>query len=302
MHAQRTGIALSAFADPGESHANPHLNPIHQNEVKMQKPASDQNQQEEKQQKQRKHKSSSNKNPLLPLKNYMINYSKASEEINEVPEFAIEKFSKYISKGYKPGNELSQSILQIGSMLKLEEMITLGIMKGSRENSVVKKVLHAPTLQLYTVKEEPIHNKDVRKNLKEWIYFWQNNLNQSEQHIKIYNIFWNSPEGCASILMEYAVGGSLQNLLESLGTIPEKSIRQLAIEVLFALRKFHNEFNIPHGALSPSQILFTKEGNIKVSPFRRAELSPSHATRAYASAFCLLPLALVGTKSYALAP
>lgn len=51
-------------------------------------------------------------------------------------------------------------------------MITLGIIKGSRENSVVKKVLHAPTLQLFTIKEEPIHNKDVRKNLKEWINFW----------------------------------------------------------------------------------------------------------------------------------
>ena len=50
-------------------------------------------------------------------------------------------------------------------------MITLGVLKGSK-NSVVKKMLHAPTLKVYAVKEEPINNKEVRKNIKEWVTYW----------------------------------------------------------------------------------------------------------------------------------
>jgi hypothetical protein len=48
-------------------------------------------------------------------------------------------------------------------------MITLSVLKGSRDTGTVKKVLHAPTLKLFVVKEEPISNKEVRKNLKDWI-------------------------------------------------------------------------------------------------------------------------------------
>ena len=54
----------------------------------------------------------------------------------------------------------------------MEEMITLGLMKGSRDTGAVKKMLHAPTLKVFSVKEEPISNKEVRKNLKEWICYW----------------------------------------------------------------------------------------------------------------------------------
>ena len=43
----------------------------------------------------------------------------------------------------------------------------------------------------------------------------------------IYGSFWNTPEGCVSILMERLTGGSLLNLLESVGSLPEKSIREL---------------------------------------------------------------------------
>ncbi len=67
----------------------------------------------------------------------------------------------------------------INSRIKLEEMITLGVMKGNHTGSV-KKMLHAPTLKMFAVKEEPISNKEVRKNLKEWITYWQNKFSDSD--------------------------------------------------------------------------------------------------------------------------
>lgn len=53
-------------------------------------------------------------------------------------------------------------------------------------------------------------NKEIRKNLKEWISFWQNKLSGSPHHLKVHSTFWNSPEGYVSIVMEYMNGGSLQ--------------------------------------------------------------------------------------------
>ena len=41
-------------------------------------------------------------------------------------------------------------------------MITLSFVKGNRVSGVVKKVLHAPTLKIYTVKEIPLRSREVR--------------------------------------------------------------------------------------------------------------------------------------------
>lgn len=44
--------------------------------------------------------------------------------------------------------------------------------------------------------------------LKEWISKWELNCT-TEQYIKIYATFWNSPEGCVSVVTDYAANGSL---------------------------------------------------------------------------------------------
>ena len=86
----------------------------------------------------------------------MINYSKVTEDFNEAPDFInIEKLNKLISNNnFKPATETSSTL--ITSRIKLDEMITLGKIKGSRDTGIVRKVLHAPTLKLYIIKEEPI--------------------------------------------------------------------------------------------------------------------------------------------------
>jgi serine/threonine protein kinase len=52
--------------------------------------------------------------------------------------------------------------------------------------------------------------------------------------------------------------------LESVGNIPETSIRSIASQVLSALDDLHTKANTVYGALSPSQILIDKDGSIKV--------------------------------------
>ncbi|CAK57467.1 unnamed protein product (macronuclear) [Paramecium tetraurelia] len=170
--------------------------------------------------------------------------------------------------------ELSLSISTlVQSQIRIEDMITTGTLRSYADSSPVKKMLHAPTMKLYVVKEvhllfnskEPLHNKEIRKNLKDWISFWQSKCSNSIQHVQIYSTFWSTPEGYVSIVMEYMNGGSLQNLLESMGVLPERSIKQLVQPILYGLQRIHQSGAQCHGALGPSQILFLRDGTVKLS-------------------------------------
>ena len=73
--------------------------------------------------------------------------------------------------------------------------------------------------------------------------------------------------------MELVDGGSLQSLLESVGNLPEMPIKSIATQLLEALYDVHIKLNNIHGAISPSQILFDRSGNIKVYPLEICSIS-----------------------------
>lgn len=181
-------------------------------------------------------------NPLAPIRNY-------KEYANELE---LEYQNSKIELPY---------LLNI--KLSLNEMITLKVLKSNRATGTVKVMFHLPTLQLYAIKEEALGNKEVRKKLKDWISFWQTNFSNSSRHVKIYATFWNSPEGCVSIVEELVSGISLQKMLENVGSLNESSLKFLAKEILLALLPLHSAVNY-YSALTPSQILINAEGNIKV--------------------------------------
>ncbi len=78
--------------------------------------------------------------------------------------------------------------------------------------------------------------------------------------------------------MELSNAGSLQvisnnlfifliqkNLLETVGNLPERAIKSLARQVLKGLNSLHAKLKTSHGVLDPSQILFERNGNVKVN-------------------------------------
>lgn len=104
-------------------------------------------------------------------------------------------------------------------------MITLAIFKST--SGTVKKMLHTPTLKIYTIKEVPISNRETRQMLKDWIGKWEHNCT-TDQYVKVHSSFWNSPEGCVSVVTDYAGCGSLHNLVLSIGALPESILKHLA--------------------------------------------------------------------------
>lgn len=73
--------------------------------------------------------------------------------------------------------------------------------------------------------------------------------------------------------MEYLNGGSLRNVLESVGALPENILLDLTHSVLHGLNFIHNKAKVRHNGLSMSQIMFNREGKIKLNPFSTHEIT-----------------------------
>ena len=124
--------------------------------------------------------------------------------------------------GWNPSaNEVPNSFLP--SKVRLDQMVSLAMIKGNSRSGPIKKMFHVPSMTVYCVKEVPINSRETRNGLKRIIGGWETAVNgETNPHLtSILGTHWNSPEGCVSIVIEHMNGGSLQNLLESVGSIPE---------------------------------------------------------------------------------
>lgn len=125
-------------------------------------------------------------------------------------------------------------------------------------------MLHGPSLKIYCVKEVPISNREIRKVLKGWIANWERYCT-TEQYIRIFDQFWNSPEGCVSVVSDFAANGSLHNLIQSIGALPESTLKHLARSVLRSIDYLHEQ-SMPHSNITSSQIVFDRRGKVRLSP------------------------------------
>lgn len=100
-------------------------------------------------------------------------------------------------------------------------MITLSVYNS--QSGTIKKMLHGPSLKIYCVKEVPLANREARRILKDWIQVWEQSCS-NDCFLRVHETFWNSPEGCVSVVQDCASKSSLQNLVDSVGALPEKTL------------------------------------------------------------------------------
>ena len=67
-----------------------------------------------------------------------------------------------------------------------------------------------------------------------------------------------------SLTIEYMNGGSLSNLVECVGSLPENILITIAQSIADTINFMHNKAKISHNGLSMSQIMFDREGNMKI--------------------------------------
>jgi hypothetical protein len=92
----------------------------------------------------------SSRNPLIPLKNFMI-LSKMDEEFREQSNISIDKLEK-IYRIHKDHHVQTTRRGHINLDIKLNELVTLSMMKSAHATGSIRKMIHAPTLRLFAVK------------------------------------------------------------------------------------------------------------------------------------------------------
>lgn len=191
---------------------------------------------------------------LSPLKQVSPENSALRKVINKLACFP---------KINDPAHTLTVDFL-VQSIVKLEEMITLSVIKSSNIRSgVVRKSIHAPTLKLYACKEFPVATMSIRQKLLESLKTWQSLQKGSRYLVEVNASFWNCPEGCVTIIMEYMPGESLHRLCENIGAIPEKVLKDIAKRILSGLSYFHKKQGAYSG-LDLNHILLSREGKVKL--------------------------------------
>ena len=100
--------------------------------------------------------------PVAQMKSTFESMQKSqSNGFNTLDSFYNAHSNEYFIQAVPEGN------------LKLDEMITLGLLKRSSLTGPIKKMLHAPTQKLFAVKEVPLSSREVRHLLKQWLNRWE---------------------------------------------------------------------------------------------------------------------------------
>lgn len=103
------------------------------------------------------------------------------------------------------------------------------------------------------------------EQLKDWLNSWKANLSASKYLAHIYWCFWNSPEGCVSILIESAKKGLLSDFINNFGGLPENCIKDISRDLIKGVNEVHKKLQKPHGNIRPEEIMITQKGTVKVS-------------------------------------
>jgi Protein kinase domain len=191
---------------------------------------------------------------LSPLKRTSPKASAFRKVLNKLASFPVvtEKSLSMINIDF-----LSQSVI------KLEEMITLSIIKSSCGASTVRKSLHAPTFKIYATKEISLNTLSTRKKILGMLKSWQKVQKHARYLVEVFSSFWNSPEGCVTLVMEYMPGNSLEKLCDSIGAIPEKILKSISKRILTALSFFHKKVGA-YGCIRMNNIMFDSQGKSKL--------------------------------------
>jgi mitogen-activated protein kinase kinase 1 len=153
----------------------------------------------------------------------------------------------------------------------LYEELIIGEMIGRGSSSVVLQGVHAPTGTQLALKVINLFDRSKREQLIREICTLYDA--QCPNLITFYGAFYR--EGAITIALEYMDGGSLANVLEQVGPIPESVLANMAFQILWGLAYLKHDKRV-HRDMKPSNLLINSRGEVKVTDFGvSAELQSS---------------------------
>mmetsp|Transcript_73 Transcript_73/g.188 ORF Transcript_73/g.188 Transcript_73/m.188 type:complete len:554 (-) Transcript_73:82-1743(-) len=155
--------------------------------------------------------------------------------------------------------------------IRLDALVFLSSWSQRHGHFVMKKMLHPPALALFCLVELPVTEPQrgpLKASLQDWLRRWcAIQAEHPELLVEVCEAFWDAPQGYPmGILCEYMPQGSLDELIQSCGGLPEEAVREISRVVLEALAALHSASPpVVHGCLKPSQVLFSTTGRPKLT-------------------------------------
>lgn len=155
----------------------------------------------------------------------------------------------------------------------LYEELRIGEMIGRGSCSVVLRGMHVPTNTPVALKVINLFDRSKREQLIREIITLYDAV--CPNLVTFYGAFYR--EGAITIALEFMDGGSLANVLEQVGPIPENVLASMAYQILWGLAYLKHDKRV-HRDLKPSNLLINSRGEVKVTDFGvSAELQSSIA-------------------------
>lgn len=153
-----------------------------------------------------------------------------------------------------------------------EDMFDMGNL-GKGAGGYVKKCLHVPTLQLIALKSVDVFDKAKRQQLVHEL----KSLNGSDNPYTVSFLGAYYDSGSTKLALEYLNRGSLQDVIDQHGRLPEDVLASVAKQSLLGLKHLHSLHKV-HRDIKPANILVDVNGNVKISDFGiLAELANTQA-------------------------
>ena len=140
--------------------------------------------------------------------------------------------------------------------------LVIGEVIGRGSTSIVLHAYHAPSGTPLALKVINVYEKGKREQLIREIETLYNA--QCPNLITFYGAFHR--EGSVTIALEYMDGGSLANVLDQIGSIPQSVLANVAFQVLWGLAYLKHDKRV-HRDLKPSNLLINSKGEVKVTDF-----------------------------------
>lgn len=155
--------------------------------------------------------------------------------------------------------------------VRLDSLVFLGPCPQRNKTFATKRMLHPPSLSLFCLIELPgaAHQRGpLRESLQDWLERWSSlQGDHPDLLVQLCETYWDTPLGYPmGILCEYMPLGSLDELIQACGGLPEVAMQEIAQSMVRALHLLHSaEPALAHGCLKPSQVLFGANGHPRLA-------------------------------------
>jgi len=107
-------------------------------------------------------------------------------------------------------------------------------------------------------------NKELKLSLQNILKLWKTKLAGNKYFIKIFSEYLNTPEGYITLIFKNCKFGSLENLIQNCGSLPENILKQISFRIIKSLEFYNIQTGEYLHSLSPNNILFDSKGNVLV--------------------------------------